>query len=68
MAYAKEAPRHYGTGAYICPVTRAQVQVEADAPRPWVQWPMRVRCKSCGKEHLLQYEDVRQQEPVFGHE
>lgn len=68
MAYPKEEPRHYGVGSFTCPVTQKDVELEADVPRAWVPWPMRVMCRSCGKEHVLQYDDVRQKEPVFGHE
>ena len=68
MRYPSEEPRHYETGVYSCPVTREEVHVESNVPRPWVAWPIRIICKACGTEHVLEYDDVRQGEPVFGHE
>lgn len=68
MRYPTEEPRHYGAGFYVCPVTKSSLLLESDVPRPWVEWPVRVQCKACGSEHLIDYDDVRQQEPVFGHE
>ena len=60
--------RHFTTGRYICPQKKVEVDLEAEVPRAWVEWPIRVPCQACGKEHLLQYEDVRQLEPIFGRE
>lgn len=68
MRYPKEDPRHFGVGTYTCPVKNVEVELQADVPRPWVEWPYRVRCSACGEEHELGYEDVRQREPAFGHE
>ncbi len=68
MQYSQEEPRHFKAGFYLCSVTMTEVLLEADVPRPWIQWPMRVRCKACGAEHVLEYEEVRQEEPVFGRE
>jgi hypothetical protein len=63
-----EEPRHFAAGTYTCPVTHVEVELEADVPRPWVHWPIRIACSSCGETHLLNYEDVLQHEPAFGHE
>lgn len=68
MQQPKEPARHYPAGSYTCPVLKVAVELEADVPRPWVEWPVRVHCKECGGDHLLQYDDVQQHEPVFGHE
>ncbi|MBI3669534.1 MAG: hypothetical protein HY237_07135 [Acidobacteria bacterium] len=68
MQHPEGEPRHYKAGFYLCPVTMKEVLLEADVPRPWIHWPMRVACKACGSEHVLGYEQVRQEEPVFGHE
>jgi len=69
MKLTKEEERHFVAGCYTCPQTKTEVQLEADVPRPWVEWPMRVQCKSCGKEHVLEYDDVRQcGGPTFGRE
>ncbi len=61
-------PRHFGAGWFTCPVTKKELLLEADVPRPWLHWPVRVDCKSCGSVHLLEYKDVRSAEPVFGRE
>ena len=67
MEPAKEE-RHFATGCFICPLTKTEVELEADVPRAWVNWPVRVKCKACGQEHLLEYQDVRSSSPVFGYE
>ncbi len=67
--YPKEdEERHFEAGCYTCPVTHEEMHLETDVPRAWVHWPVRVVCKACGQEHLLQYEDVDQCCPVFGYE
>ena len=68
MTHPKEEERHFRTGCYMCPITRSDVLLEMSVPRPWVNWPVRVLCKACGQEHVIEYSDVRQLEPVFGHE
>jgi hypothetical protein len=68
MGYPKPGPRHFEAGWYICPVRHLEVPLEAAVPRVWVHWPVRVGCVACGEEHVLQYDDVRQKEPAFGHE
>jgi RNase P subunit RPR2 len=68
MRYPKEEERHYPAGCYVCPVKNLTVELEADVPRPWIEWPMTVRCKACGEEHRLEYDDVLAHEPAFGHE
>lgn len=68
MHYPKEAPRHYAVGIYTCPTKNIDVELEADVPRPWVHWPMRVICQACGEEHEVRYEDVLEPQPAFGHE
>ncbi len=68
MLSYEEKSRHYVAGSYTCPATQAEVELEVEVPRPWIEWPIRVKCQACGMEHLLQYEAVRQKEPAFGHE
>ena len=68
MTYPVEEERQFPTGCYVCPATGSEVLLEQNVPRPWVQWPVRVLCKTCGQEHVIEYNDVRQVEPVFGHE
>lgn len=68
MTYPAEAERRFPAGSYVCPVTQREVFLEQKVPRPWVRWPVRVLCKACGQEHVIEYGDVRQMEPVFGHE
>lgn len=68
MDWTHEPEHHYPVGCYTCPVTKAETNLEAETPRAWVHWPMHVHCKACGGEHLLQYDDVRTCEPIFGRE
>lgn len=68
MRTKKEDPRHFAAGFYICPVTQAEVPLEAEVPRAWVDWPVRVKCRECGQEHLLNYDDVHHTSPIFGYE
>jgi hypothetical protein len=63
-----ERERHFEAGYYICPVTQAEVPLESEVPRAWLDWPVNVVCKECGRIHLLGYEDVHQVSPVFGYE
>jgi hypothetical protein len=68
MRYPKEEARHYAAGYYVCPANNQTVELEADVPRPWIEWPVTVRCKACGEEHRLEYDDVLAHEPAFGYE
>lgn len=68
MYPTKEEPRRFPTGCYICPVKKTEVELDADVPRAWVQWPVQVVCKACGQPHLLEYEQVHQCSPIFGRE
>ena len=68
MTQDKGEERHFPTGCYICPKLKKEAQLEAEVPRAWVHWPIRVQCSACGEEHLLEYDDVIQKEPVFGRE
>ena len=68
MKLTKEPGRHFAAGSYVCPQTLAEVELEADVPRAWVEWPIRVQCKACGMQHLLEYDDVHQKDPLFGRE
>ncbi len=63
-----EEPRVFESGIYTCPVNKVSVELETDVPRPWVHWPIRVRCSACQQVHTLRYEDVMQHEPAFGRE
>ena len=69
MDPVKEQAQHFLTGCYICPETKQEVTLESDVPRAWVKWPVRVAsCQACGHEHVLEYDDVRHCDPIFGHE
>ena len=63
----KEEERRFATGCYVCPVTKKEMELDADVPRAWVHWPVKIQCAACGQEHVLEYYDVHQC-PVFGHE
>jgi hypothetical protein len=65
---AKDEPRHFRAGSYTCPRTKEEVDLELEVPRAWAEWPLQVRCKACGNVHRLEYDDVRQKEPIFGRE
>ncbi len=68
MRYPAAEDRQFAVGFYECPVTGCEVSLEQPVPRPWVKWPVHVLCKACGQEHIVEYDDVRQLEPAFGHE
>ena len=63
----EDTAKTFRVGCYLCPLTTTEVGLDADVPRAYVRWPVKVRCKACGQEHLLNYDDVPQQ-PVFGRE
>jgi hypothetical protein len=67
--FATDAEVHpYLVGHYVCPREHKEVGLIASTPRQWVRWPMTITCSLCGEEHVLQYDDVRQDYPAFGHE
>ncbi len=68
MTQDKAEERHFTTGCYTCPKSKKEAELEAEVPRAWVHWPIRVQCRACGEEHLLEYDDVHQCCPVFGYE
>ena len=63
----EDAAKSFRVGCYLCPQTKAEVDLETDVPRAYVRWPVKVQCKSCGQEHSLEYDDVHQCS-VFGRE
>lgn len=68
MDPVKELERHFLAGCYLCPETGREERLELEMPRAWIEWPVKVECKACGRAHLLHYEDVRRLQPVFGYE
>ena len=66
--FGQLGPRHFESGIFVCPECKLEFPLETAVPRPWVHWPVNVKCPACGREHLLEASDVRQPAPAFGYE